>query len=158
MTAIALGREGTGRWWRDLGTTLVETVLPSSRLLYSSQSTPRRSEYESRSDDSDVKAIVRQALPMGVDASYIDLLHNSLPGSLAEVTAAVSQDISAAVEAITMSIANANDAALSLNASINEALPLFALSVEPVLLQLTYIEPHFTWSDEVEIDPLDDLE
>lgn len=157
MTAITLERNRSGGRWRDLGTTLVESVWPSSKLLRSPQNTPRRSEYEGEGHDSDVKAMVRQTLSMGIDASYSDWL-DDLPGLLAEATAARPQDISAAMEAIAMSIAKVNDAVPSLNASINEALPLFALSVEPVLLQLTYIEPHFTWSDEVEIDPLDDLE
>ena len=36
------------------------------------------------------------------------------------------------------------------------AVPTFALSVEPVLLELTYLEPLFVWGDEVETDPLDE--
>lgn len=31
--------------------------------------------------------------------------------------------------------------------------PMGALSVESVLLELSYVEPHFTFSDEEEIDP-----
>jgi hypothetical protein len=31
-----------------------------------------------------------------------------------------------------------------------------ALSVESVLLELSYVEPHFVFSDEEETDPLDD--
>lgn len=35
------------------------------------------------------------------------------------------------------------------------AVPLGALSVEPVLLELSYVEPHFVFGDEEEVDPLD---
>ena len=40
--------------------------------------------------------------------------------------------------------------------TIDEMPPLFALGRESINLKLTYVEPHYTFSDEVEIDPLDE--
>ena len=44
---------------------------------------------------------------------------------------------------------------LSLQERRAAAVPSFALSVEPVVLELTYVEPRFNWGDEVDIDLLD---
>lgn len=159
MTAITVERAGIGRWWSSGVTSITETFRSRNASKWSTlaQGTPRRSEYESVNDNLDIKDMVRQTLPMGVDVSYFDWLSN-LPDSMVEATAAASQSLIEAVEAITMSIARAEPSEPHFSVARNETIPPFALSVEPVLLTLTYTEPHFNWSEEVEIDPLDDMD
>lgn len=157
MTAMTAERQGTGwRWPNDLGTSLKDAFWPrrAAKLLDSTEGIPRRPEYAWGSDESDMEAVKRAIFDglMAVDASHFDLL-SDLSSYLIEATGAVDPALLAALNRMAAVVEKTRDHAL-----LDDALPLFALSVEPVRLTLTFVEPHFNWSDELEIDPLDDLE
>ncbi len=157
MTALAATVNLVERLW-DLGTTLVDRDRSyKTHMIDSTKSGSRSSGDQWTGEIGSAGPTVDGKELIATNFSFHDLF-SDLTDVFVEATS-TAESIAVWVGELVTGVASPDaHADPDYDVLIDVMLPRMPLSIEPIRLQVEFVEPRFQWSNEVEIDPFDELD